>query len=255
MHASLGAQCDQMYHGTRIFLKLDLAPDQESVLHFFDRLQREYPRMQRMRRREDGSLLLEEGSLEERAIEGRRWVRLDHGTVRFGYLNPPDHAACQQFAAFFLEQAPSHLTLSNLNIERLEVVYGFDMEYAGNHDQLVAETFFADHPFGQFVMGDEAAHSIECEPYFGIALNNRCDVQASLEIKSRTTSFETRTGQYEPEMVSVHLTGRQYCVSEAGSDLLTVHQALDRLALDLAISKAVPLIVNPLALAIASRPS
>ncbi len=254
MKTSLGAQCDDFYTSSRLFLKLDLPLERETVLHFFDRIRREHPSMRRFRRREDGALLLEEGETDAREGEPRRWIRLEPGSLRFGYFSPPSRQACQTFARLLLEQAPYHLTLSDLDIDHFEIVYGFDMEYSGNHDQLVAETLFADHPLASFLMGDECAHIVDCQPYFGIALSRKCDLQACLEIKSRTSSFEVRTGEYEAQVLSVYLTVRRYWGFQESPDLVGVHEELADTADDLAVQCAVPLVVNPLALAIASRP-
>ena len=56
MKPILGAQCDEFYTSSRLFLKLDLTLERETVLHFFERVRREYPTLNRFRRREDGSL-------------------------------------------------------------------------------------------------------------------------------------------------------------------------------------------------------
>jgi hypothetical protein len=254
MKSSFGAHCDEFYVGGRLFLKLDLLPERETVLHFFERVGREYPSLRRMRRRDERSVILEDSAPDDDCAESRRWLRLDPQSVRFGYCEPPGRKACRQFGRFILEQAPAHLTLSELDIDRLDIVYCFDMEYRGNHDRLVAETLFADHPLASFVMGDEAAHTIDCQPYFGIALSPACDVQAYVEVKGRTSTYELRTGEFEPQMLSVQLTVRRYW---GFSPAIELAQALDELmdaADELATRRVVPLVVNPLAQAIASRP-
>lgn len=254
MKTSLGAQCDEFYLSSRLFMKLDLSLERETVLHFFERVRREYPTIRRFRRREDGTLVLEESDGDSREGDPRRWIRLEPGSLRFGHFAPPSRDETRLFARLLLEQAPYHLTLSDLDIDHFELVYGFDMEYSGNHDQLVAETLFADHPLSAFVMADESAHTIDCQPYFGIALTPTCDTQAYLEVKSRTTSFEVRTGEYEAQVLSVYLTVRRYWGFDQRADLAAVYEELADIADDLAIHRVVPLVVNPLALAIASRP-
>ena len=255
MKTTLGAQCDDFYASSRLFLKLELSLERETVLHFFDRIRREHPSAWRFRRRgDDGALMLEEGNVDSRENEPRRWVRLEPAVIRFGYFSPPSPAANRAFARFLLQQAPYHLTLSDLDLDHFELVYGFDMEYSGNHDQLVAETLFSEHPLASFLLGDEAAHAVDCQPYFGIALSPECDLQAYVEIKSRTSSFEVRTGEYEPQLLSVYLTVRRYWGFHHPTDLPAVYEELADIADELAVQRVVPLIVNPLALAIASRP-
>lgn len=251
MKSLLGALCDDFYISTRLNLKLDLALQRETVLHFCDRIRRNFPAMQKLRRRENGGIVLEE---EGRDGDPYHWFRLEPAALRFGYFSPPDAAAYRQFADFLLEQAPYHLTLSDLDIDQIEVVYGFDMEYRGNHDQLVAETLFADHPLAAFILGDDATHAIDCQPYLGIALTPDCDIQAYAEVKGRTSTFEVRTGEYDQQVLSVFLVVRKYWGFGATTDLVQTHADLCGYADKLAASKVVPILVNPLAQAIISRP-
>ncbi len=254
MKLSLGAACDDFYTSSRLFLKLDLSLERETVLHFFDRVRKEFPSMRRLRRREDGALVLEENDPEARDTEPRRWLRLEPGTMRFGFFAPPSAADYRHFARVLLENAPCHLTLSDLDIDYLEIVYGFDLEYSGNHDRLVAETLFADHPFAAILLGEEARHTVDCQPCFGIAVNANCDTQAYVELKSRTTTYEVRTGEFDAQLLSVYLTVRRYWGFREPDELPVAYEELATLAEDVATRRVVPIIVNPLAHAIASRP-
>jgi hypothetical protein len=174
--------------------------------------------------------------------------------MRFGIFAPREAQDVHRYGRFLLDQAPCHLTISDLDVDYLEVVYGFDMEYGGNHDQLIADTLYRDHPLAGFIMGEEAAHTVDCQPYFGIALTPKCDLQAHLEIKSRTSSYEVRTGEYENQLLSVNLSIRRYWGFEDSEDLPQIYERLLGIADEIAIGRVVPLVVNPLALAIASRP-
>ena len=60
MSHSLGAVCDEFYVSSRLFLKLELKLERETVLHFFDRIRKEYPGLKKLRRREGDCLVLEE---------------------------------------------------------------------------------------------------------------------------------------------------------------------------------------------------
>ena len=253
MKTSLGAHCDDFFASCRLFLKLDLSLERETTLHFFDRIRREIPTLSHFRRRDTNSLVLEEQDPDARDNEPHRWLRLEQQAMRFGYLAPPSKAAWREYGQFLIEQAPYHLTINDLDLDHIELVYGFDLEYSGNHDQLVAETFFADHPLTPLLLGDEAVHTIDCQPYFGIALTPDCDTQAYVEIKGRTSSFEVRTGEYEAQVLSVYLTLRRYWAYSEPTALLPTFAQLVNLADELAAQRVVPLVVNPLALAIASR--
>jgi hypothetical protein len=251
MSMPFSALCDDFYTSTRLFLKLGLAPSRETVLHFFDALKREFPTLRKLRRRDDGGLVLEEDANEEGA---RRWIRLEEGALRFGSYNPPDIRAARRLGERVLELAPFHLTLSELDYDHLEVVYGFDLEYRGNHDQLVADTLWRDHPLSALLGDDTVHHAIDCQPFIGMALTEDCDVQAYVEIKGRTSTFEVRTGRYESQPLTVYLTLRRYFGFGEPESLIESHDRLTSLAQEWAAERVVPLIVNPLAQAIASQP-
>jgi len=250
MTVPYGAICDEFLVFSRLFLKLDLTPGKEALLQFFDRLRREIPRLRHLRRRDENSFVLEEPD----EFDSRRWVRLDASSIRTGYANPPSLVAVRSFGQLVWQHAPFFLTLSELDYDYLEVTYCFDLEYQGNHDELVAETFMADHPLASLLFSGRVRHIIDCQPFFGVALNDDCDLQAFVEIKGRSSTYEVRTGQYDPQPLSVYLTIRNYLNAEADLNLADVFEHLCDTADELAGEKVVPLVVNPLAQAIASRP-
>jgi hypothetical protein len=246
---SFGAFCDDFYVNTRLYLKLDLDPSRETLLHFMEQIRRAFPRMSRLRRRDDGALVLDE---DVRDGHTRRYVRVDRNALRFGSFQPTDAEAVESFADMILGQAPYHLTLSELDYDYMEVVFGFDLEYRGNHDELVAETLFADHPLLN-ALCDEEQRVIDCQPFLGVALGNDCEKQVYLEAKGRTSTYEIRTGEYDATPLSVYLTARRYWGFAAEKDLGTVHRELLAIGEQYAADCAVPHLVQPLAAAIASR--
>ena len=250
MNQYLGAVCDDFYVNCRLYLKLDMSLEHEAVLHFFDRIRKDYPTLRKLRRRDSGVFTLEDDPDEKGA---RRWLRLEANSIRFGHFAPADLGEVRRFGELILTQAPYHLTLSDLVYDHMEVVYGFDLRYRGNHDQLVAETLFGDHAASAFLFGDDAKHVIDAQPYYGIALTAECDVQAYVEVKSRTTTFEVRGESFEGEPISVFLTIRKYWGLAGDGSPTEVLRMLSETADELAVDKVVPGFVNPLAAAIASR--
>ncbi|MCZ6698128.1 MAG: hypothetical protein O7D94_04265 [Planctomycetota bacterium] len=251
MSLAFGAHCDDFHVASRLFLKLDLAPQRETVLHFFDSVRREFPGMRKLRRREDGAVILEEDGDDDGA---RRWIRLDNNTIRLGHHNPPSTEEARRLGRVVLEMAPYHLTLGQLDYDHLEVVYEFDLEYRGNHDQLVADALLGDSPLAGIFSHPDVLHTIDIQPFLGMAVSEQCDTQVYVEIKSRTSTFEVRTQQYEPQPLSVFLTVRRYW---GFADTQTLHQAHEELterADDWAIDRVLPMVVSPLAAAIASSP-
>jgi hypothetical protein len=246
---SFGAFCDEFYVNTRLYLKLDLDPSRETLLHFMEQIRRAFPRMTRLRRRDDGGLVLDE---EGREGHDRRYVRIDANALRFGNYRPTDADSINSFAGMVLRQAPYHLSLSDLDYDYMEVVFGFDLEYRGNHDELVAETIFPGHPLLNALNSDDQ-RVIDCQPFFGVTLTADCEKQIYLEVKGRTSTFEIRSGEYEAAPLSVYLTARRYWGLAADQDLLAVHRDLVATGEQYAAECAVPHLVQPLAAAIASR--
>lgn len=251
MNNGLGAVCDEFYVSSRLFLKLDMKLERETVLHFFDRIRKGYPGLTKLRKRDSNCLMLEEEP-DERG--SRRWIRLDSGSLRFGHFAPPSPQDALRFGELILTQAPHHLSFSDIDFDHLEVLFGFDLDYRGNHDQLVAETLFHEHSPGGFVFGDNAAHIIDAQPYFGIALSPDCDLQAYVEVKSRTTTYEIRSSTFEAEPISVFLTIRKYWGVTPPVSLVDALRTLFEVAEAQAEEQIIPNFVNPLAGAIASRP-
>ena len=242
MSSGLGAVCDDFYANCRLFLKLDMTLERETVLHFFDRIRKEYPRLKRLRRHDDNCLVLEEDPDED---DSRRWIRLDTDSLRFGIYSPASVDEITRFGDLLLTQAPFHLTFSDLDYDHLEFVFGFDLEYRGNHDQLIADTFYRGADPGGFFSGEDVAHVIDAQPYFGIAMTPDCDLQAYVEVKSRTSTYEIRHDAYEGDPITIFLTLRKYWGVNEPPSPADAYRTLIDVAADLATETIVPQFVNP----------
>jgi hypothetical protein len=247
--SSYGAFCDEFSITARLYLKLALDPSRETLIHFLDRIRREYPQLCKMRRREDGAVVLDEP---EREGGSKRFMRIDPNSMRFGCHNPGSIDEVAAFSRLILEQAPYHLSLSDLDTDHMEVAFAFDLEYRGNHDELVADALLADHPLWANFIG-EGQTVIDCQPFWGVSLTPDCATQAYVEVKSRTSTFEVRTNEYEQAPLTVYSTIRRYWGFQPGNDLVDVHRELLDAAETFAASRVVPHIVRPLQQAIASR--
>ena len=95
--------------------------------------------------------------------------------------------------------------------------------------------------------------AIECQPYFGMALTPACDIQAYFEIKSRTSTYEVRTQDFESQIISVYLTVRKYFGYTDARPLVEEQRELIDVADELSRNRLVPLMVTPLQQAIATR--
>ncbi len=106
---------------------------------------------------------------------------------------------------------------------------------------------------GAGVILTSSTHVIDAQPYYGIALTPECDMQAYVEVKSRTSTYEVRAADFEGEPISVFLTVRKYWGLAGDSSPVNVLRTLCDAADELGVEKVVPGFVNPLAAALASR--
>ena len=127
--------CDDF--GVYVYLnsKMELPSSRETVLHFFDSLQKTFPQMTDFDCRENGEYVLEEN----REQGSYRWVTLETRRVCTGYVNPPELEDADKHHERVLELAPYHLDFSSIDCEAMDVLFAFDFTYTGNHDEVVVE--------------------------------------------------------------------------------------------------------------------
>ena len=77
------AFCDDFYINMRLGSQMALPHARETVLHFFETVQKQYPAMTRFRRGE-GETSLEE----DREKEDYRWLSLESRRLSSGHVNP-----------------------------------------------------------------------------------------------------------------------------------------------------------------------
>ena len=78
------SNCDEFYVNMHLNTEMDLPQNRESVLHFFEQLQKRFPKMSNFYTRERG-----EFSLEEEKESGQyRWVATEPKRLCSGAVNP-----------------------------------------------------------------------------------------------------------------------------------------------------------------------
>src|SRR5512147_2610537 len=75
---------DDYYVNMNLNTEMDLPQSRESVLHFFEQVQKLYPRMRNFYSRERGEYVLEE----EKDQGSYRWATVETRRVCSGYVNP-----------------------------------------------------------------------------------------------------------------------------------------------------------------------
>ena len=127
MATSFGALCTDFYVNHKLALRMDLPAERETVLHFFERVRKTVPSMNRFRRY-DAELALESSRKEAEY----RWLALWPTTVRTGHVNPQAMSDAYEYHRMIMELAPYHLSLSPLDVDFAELLFGFDLECKDN---------------------------------------------------------------------------------------------------------------------------
>jgi hypothetical protein len=243
-----GSFSDDFYVNMNLSTEMDLPNNRETVLHYFERVQKQYPTMRNFYCREKGDFVLEE----DKDQGHYRWSTIEARRVCSGQVNPASVEEALAQHKLVLELAPYLLSVSPLDCEALDLLFGFDFTYRGNQNQLVAEALGLS-PALEGMLDVPGATVINYEPTITLALDEQCRTQCRLSIETRTNAYQVRTGDYPEDQLSVYLTARQY--GSLGPDLSYV-QALDQLAQvchDMVDTYVIDHVLEPLARAIAIK--
>ncbi len=238
---------DDFFVNLDIRTTLGLPRGRESVLHFFEALQRDFPSMTGFFERETGEYVLEG----DRSSGCYRWLELMRNNLAAGYFNPPELDNAYELHRWLLDRSVYYLGLSGLDIECLDVLYGFNLDYSGNRDAIVADAVLGGSPLSA-VAGDESVRCVECEPSVVVALDEGCYCQARVHLETRSSSYQVRTGEYSDEPISVYLTVRQYPRPGETFDAKAAFARQCELCEDMAAMHLIPNVVQPISAAIAS---
>jgi hypothetical protein len=242
------AVCDDFYLTSYLNTELELPRSRDTVLHFFERISKAYPTMTNFYGREQAEFVLEE----DKEPGSYRWVTLESMRVASGYLNPPTLEDCHPQTELVLDLAQPILSVGSLDCEALDVMFGFDFAYKGNHDDVVCEAFARDGRF-ESLLGIPGSKVVEFEPSITIALDEDCRTQARVSILTRTNSYQVRTNQFGEDAISVYFTVRRYW--GLGSDVKFVdsYRRQFEQGMELLAEHVIPNIVVPLGEVISTR--
>ena len=242
------AFCEDFYVNMRLGSQLALPHNRETLLHFFERVQKSYPSMTRFRKNDNGEYNLEE----DRGSHSYRWMSLETKRLSSGHVNPADVDESLKLHGLLLEMAPHHLGISPVEIDYLDVLFGFDLAFGGNHDEIIAESLFGESPLA-CLLDEEGARAVDYQPTITVALSEDCRLQARIDVVTRTNSYQVRTGDYGDDVISVYLIVRRYWGDRPKEPM---HQMLSHMAeraTALCESYIIPRVLRPISSAIASR--
>lgn len=219
MPSSYRALCSDFYLNSRLSVRMELPENREPVLELFERVRRAYPSMSSFRRYKD-ELALE--STQDSVPH--RWMAIRKSSVRAGVVNPSDEDAMISLHRTVSEVSPYYLSISPLDLESIELLWGFDLSAKGNHDEIVANAMLSGSPLAS-VIDSEGLSMRECQPSVSMTLDSdRGRIESTIEVKTRTG--EPVSGERD-EPISLYVTMR---MSDPVTDLKELPARFDTLA-------------------------
>jgi hypothetical protein len=239
---------DDFYVNMNLNTEMELPTGRDTVLHYFEQMKKGFPELRNFYTRENGDLVLE-GDKEQ---ESHRWLAIEPRRLCSGQINPGTLEDVYRQHEMVLDLAPHLLTISVLDCEALDVMYGFDFTYEGNHDEVVAEALGLG-PGLEGLLEVPATRVINFEPSVTLALDDACQLQCRLAIETRTNAYQVRTGDFPEDQISLYFTVRQYW--GAGPELTYLESFRRQAAIgeEMVEKMIIPRVVRPLARVIASR--
>lgn len=247
MHA-YGSLADDFYINMNLNTEMKLPDSRETILDFFERVQKSYPSMRNFFTRENGDFVLEE----DKEQGHQRWLQLEPRRICSCYVNPPDADAANEQHQMVLQLIPYMLTVSPLDCEALDYMIGFDFSYRGNHDALVAEALGTGTAL-EALIDTPGAKVLNYEPSVTISLEDNCRVQARIMIETRTNAYQVRRDDFPDEQISVFFTTRQYGSLQADDSFEASLSRLRAHSEELMDSYVIDHVLRPLAHAIATK--
>ena len=199
------AYSDDFYVNLNLSTEMDLPSNRETVLHYFEQIQKKYPEMRNFYSRDKHDFILEE----DKDKGNYRWCTVEARRVCSGQVNPSSMEGVLGQHRHALEVASYALSISPLDCEALDLLFGFDFSYRGNHNELLAEALGLCPAF-EGLASMPGATAISYEPNFTFAIDDQCRLQCRVGLESRTNAYQIRTGEFQEEQISVYVTARQY---------------------------------------------
>lgn len=240
--------CEDFYVNMRLGSQMALPHARDTVLHFFELVQRSFPGMCRFRRSDSGDMNLEE----DRSSNSYRWLSLESRRISSGHVNPDSIDEAMRLHARILEMVPHQMGVSPVEIDYLDVLFGFDLEFKGNHDEVIAESLLAQSPL-TCLLDEHGTKAVDFQPTVTVALTDDCRLQGRVDIVTRTNSYQVRTGEFGDDVISVYLIVRRYWGDRPKGPLETVLADLTTRAEQLCHDHVVPKLLRPIHAAISSR--
>ena len=239
---------DDFYVNLNLNTEMELPGSRETILHFFEQVQKKYPRMRNFYARDRGEYVLEE----DKDRGHYRWASVDSRRVCSGHVNPETTDSALAQHRLVLDLLPYALSISPLDCESLNVMFGFDFTYRGNHNELVAEALGVT-PSLERLTDIPGATMVAYEPSIQFSVDDDCRIQCRVSVETRTSAYHVRTREYPEEQISVYVTTRRYGSLDPGETYVDAFARLASLAIEVVDGYVVDSVLLPLQQAIAIK--
>ncbi len=237
---------DDYYVNMVLSTEMELSGSRETILHYFEQMQKKFPDMRNFYARDKGDFILEG----DKELGDYRWCSVEQRRICSGYVNPDSFDSALDQHRHALELAPYGLSLSRLDCEALDLLVGFDFTYRGNQNELIAQALGV-CPAYEKLTSMPGTTFISNEPAITFALDDQCRTQCRVNVETRTNAYQIRTGEFQDEQVSVYVTARQYGSLPVDTTYVEVIDRLARICREVVDGYVVDGILQPLARAIA----
>ncbi|MCE5278893.1 MAG: hypothetical protein ABFD92_18910 [Planctomycetaceae bacterium] len=259
MALNFSASVDDVFVNLSLQTVVDLPTSGETVLHFCEAVRKKFPLMTSFYRREEmpegesgpakGAGFVLEGDRDQGTYQ---WLEISGNQMTAGWFNPDDLETVFQMHSWLLDRSTYFLGVTGIDIESVEILIGFNLEYRGNRDQVVAAALLDGSPLGALLQ-ESLGPTIECEPNIVMALDEDCCMQGRLYLATRNNSYQVRTGRYSPDPISVYYAVRNFPRMGQVMDVARDFPRQCRTCEDMVRRVVVPGVVRPIATAIAAQ--
>ncbi len=235
-------EADDFYINMNLVTELELPTGRDTILHFLEQFKKAFPELRNFYTRPTGELVLEG----DKDAPTYRWLAIEPRRLCSGSVNPDAPTEAFRQHDLVLELAPPLLTLSSLDCEALDLMYGFDFSYSGNHDEVVAEALGVGSGI-EGLLDLPGSRIINFEPSVTMSLDESLGLQCRLSVETRTNAYQIRTGDFPEEQISIYFTVRQYW---GGSSEMSFAESFRRQCLigeEIVRDRVVPRVVRPIA--------
>ena len=234
--------CDDFYVNMNLGTEMELPANRETVLHFFERIQKTYPTMRNFYCRERGDFVLEE----DKDQGNYRWCTIEPRRVCSGQVNPETIEDALEQHRLVLETGPLH-------------PLGQPVGLRGTRPALRVRFHLPrqPQPSGRRGVGGQSGHGADGRyarrdhhqprAVADVALDEECRLQCRLSVETRTNAYQIRTGDFPEEQLSVYVTARQYGSLGPNTTFVETLARLGEVCREMIENHVIEQILNPLA--------